>query len=108
MQHSIEFSLEFSSLGSLEETGILLSSAKRMVWEILFMMHGKLLIYTLNSNGPKAEPWGTPCRTISTLTEDYVNWQIAIQLYYAKKILTNLKYSLLLHEIPTSKSRVHD
>jgi len=53
MQHSTEFSLEFSSLRSLEETRILVSSAKRMVREILFMMHGKSLIYTLNSNGPK-------------------------------------------------------
>jgi len=31
MQHNIEFSLEISSLRSLEETRILVSSAKRMV-----------------------------------------------------------------------------
>jgi len=55
MQHIAEFSLEFSSLKSLEETRILVSSAKRMVREILFMMHGKSLIYTLNSIGPKTE-----------------------------------------------------
>jgi hypothetical protein len=33
-----------SSLRSLEETRILVSSAKRMVWETLFMMHGESLI----------------------------------------------------------------
>jgi len=62
---STEFTLEFNSLWSLEETRILVPSAKRMVWETLFMMHGKSLIYTLNSNGLKTDPWGTPCLTIS-------------------------------------------
>jgi len=60
-----EFTLEFNSLWSLEETIILAPSAKRMVWETLFTMHEKSLIYTLNSNGPKTDPWGTPCLTIS-------------------------------------------
>jgi len=57
MQHGTELSLEFSSLRSLEETRILVSSANRMVWEVLFMMHEKSLIHMLKSNGPKTEPF---------------------------------------------------
>jgi hypothetical protein len=44
--------LAVSSLRSPEETRTIVPSAKRMVLETLFMMHGKSLIYTLNSNGP--------------------------------------------------------
>jgi len=56
MQRSTEFSLECSSLRQLEETRILVSSAKGMVWGTLFMMHGKSLIYILKINGLKTDP----------------------------------------------------
>ena len=60
---------------------------------------------------PKQIPEEPQMKIFPSPIEDYVNWQIAIQLfvfYYAKNILTNLIYSLLLHKIPTRKSRVHD
>jgi len=46
LKYNIELNLilEFSSLRSLEET-IFVSSAKRMVLETLFMMHGKSLTF---------------------------------------------------------------
>jgi len=75
------------------------------------MMHGKSLIYMLNSNGPKTNPWGTPCLTTSQSDRRLGEWQTAIQLfvfYYANKILINLIQSILLHKNPTSKSKVHD
>ena len=65
MQHNTEFRLEFSSLRSLEETKILVPSAKRMVQEILFITYGKSLFYMLKINGPKTKPCGTPCLMLS-------------------------------------------
>jgi hypothetical protein len=44
-----------------------------MIWETVFVMHGKSLLYTLNSNGPKTDPQGTPCLT-TTHSNRRVNW----------------------------------
>jgi hypothetical protein len=42
---------------------MLVSSANKIGFEDLFIVKGKLLMYTKKSNGPRIEPCGTPCLT---------------------------------------------
>ena len=92
IQRSTEFNVEFSSVRSLEEARILVLFAKIMVWENLFMMLWKSLIYMLNSNGPKTDSLGTPCLATSQSNRrlcEMTNCSTAV-LCYANNILTNI------------------
>jgi hypothetical protein len=51
---SLEFDLQHN---------ILVLSANKIGFDTLFIICGKSLIYTKKSNGPRIEPWGTPCLT---------------------------------------------
>ena len=44
---------------------ILVSSAKIIGAEVLFIILGKSFIYKRKSRGPKIEPCGTPCLTLA-------------------------------------------
>jgi hypothetical protein len=70
MQVSIEFNLKFNSLQSLNETSMLVSSAKSMVLEDSLMMDGKSFMYKLNGKGPSTDPGGIPRLTTSQLLKN--------------------------------------
>ena len=44
---------------------ILVSSAKFIGAEVLFIILGRSFVYKRNSRGPKTEPCGTPCCTLA-------------------------------------------
>jgi hypothetical protein len=44
---------------------ILVSSAKIIGVEVLFIMLGKSFMYIRKSRGPRTEPFGTPCITLA-------------------------------------------
>ena len=53
---------------------ILVSSAKIIGAEVLFIILGKSFIHKRKSRGPKIEPYGTPCLTLAQF-ETY-SWSI--------------------------------
>jgi len=63
---------------------ILLSSAKIVGAEVLFIILGKSFIYKRKSRGPKTEPCGTPCLTLAqseTLLPFLLSLYIAVLQY---------------------------
>jgi len=53
------------SIGFEWANKIVVSSAKIIGAEVLFIILGKLFIYKRKSRGPKIEPCGTPCLTVA-------------------------------------------
>jgi hypothetical protein len=49
----------------LFKSGKLVSSAKIIGDEVVFMILGQSFIYNKKRRGPKIEPWGTPCLTVA-------------------------------------------